>query len=541
MACAAASWLAAGCSGSDEPAPAPPPAVAPPTNAAPTVRPGGAQAVLAGNPVQLDGSASTDPDGNPLSYRWSLVERPLGSSAVLTGPATPRPSFFADVVGSYVFSLVVNDGQLDSTTGLVTVTASLGNVAPVARVGLDQTTIPGATVTVDGSGSSDANGDVLSFRWTLSRPAGSNAMLTDPAAERTSFVPDLVGRYAVSLQVSDGLLSSNAQPLVVTVVNANVPPVADAGAAQRVLTGSAVTLDGSRSSDANGDRLNYVWSLVSRPAGSTASLGSRNAPTTGLVADVEGVYVVSLVVNDGNADSAAATVSVSAFDLRPLPTGAGTWAQATGATAFSALDENTGTATAAVAGCGRFVAADTGPDGTVLALATGGRTLTRVDLRAGVCAPAFAVAETVLGLAVAADGSVHLLTQASSGLGARFLLRLDREGLLLGRVELSGSSRAAPGTEPLLLRQAETLDLLPDGSLLLLEAGAAWRVDPLTGAGTLQATGLVGSGDIDIDTAGQLRRLDGGRLVVTDTAGWTTLRTLPLSPAAFGPSALVRR
>jgi len=315
---AAAAALAAGCGGEDDSNPPPPPPPAPLPNAAPTVRAGANQTVLAGSTVQLDGTASTDPDGNPLSYRWTLLARPTGSTAQLAAAASARPSFVADLTGSYTAALVVNDGTLDSTAGLVTITAGLGNVAPVARVGVDQATIPGATVNVDGSASSDANGDTLSFRWAFStRPAGSSAALADATAESTSFVPDLVGTYTLSLQVSDGTLSTASRPLVVTVVNANVPPVADAGPAQTVAIGGTVTLDGSGSRDANGNPLGFVWSLVSRPAGSAARITHAGGPTASLVADVEGLYVAGLVVNDGSADSAAATVAITAVPPPP--------------------------------------------------------------------------------------------------------------------------------------------------------------------------------------------------------------------------------
>lgn len=312
----AISALSAACSGDGDANPPPAPTPPPLANAAPSVRAGANQTVLAGATVQLDGSASTDPDGNPLTYRWTLLARPAGSAAQLAGAASAQPSFVADLTGSYTVALVVNDGALDSTTGLVTITAGLGNVAPVARVGVDQATIPGATVSVDGSASSDANGDALSFRWTFTdRPAGSSAALADATAESTTFVPDLVGTYTLSLQVSDGTLSAVARPLVVTVVNANVPPVADAGPAQRVATGSAVTLDGSRSRDANGDALAFAWSLVSRPAGSAARMANVAGPVSGLLVDVEGLYVVGLVVNDGQADSAAVTVTITAVPM----------------------------------------------------------------------------------------------------------------------------------------------------------------------------------------------------------------------------------
>jgi chitinase len=534
-----AALLGTGCSGDDEPAAAAPPPPPLPTNAAPTVRAGGNQNVVAGATVRLDGTASTDPDGNPLTYRWTLIARPTGSSAQLTGAGTASPSFVADLIGSYTAALVVNDGALDSTTGLVTVAASLGNVAPVARVGVDQTTIPGATVTVDGSASSDANGDPLSFAWSLvGRPAGSTAALASTTADSTTFVPDLVGSYTLNLEVSDGTLTNLSRALVVTVVNANVPPVADAGPARRVLTGSTVTLDGSRSRDPNGDPLNHVWSLVSRPAGSAASLPSRTGTTTSLLADVEGIYVVGLVVNDGNSDSAAVTVAISAFNLNPLPAGAGTWAQARTGLAFSNIDESTGAATAAADGCARLVAADAQPDGTVLGVTGGSTVLTVVDVRSGVCRAGFTVAEPMVALAVAADGVVHLLSQAAAAGGAGQLYRYAADGRLLGQVGVSGSSG---GATPVALLQPEAMDFAPDGSLLLVQAGALWQVSPSSGVGTLRFAGLASSGDIDIDAAGQLRSIDGGQLRVVDAGTGAAVRSVPLQPNSFGPSALVRR
>jgi hypothetical protein len=536
---AATALLASACSSDSESPPPPPPPPPAPTNAAPTVRPGGNQSVLAGATVQLDGSASTDPDGNPLTYRWTLLAKPIGSHAQLSGPASARPSFVADLTGTYTAALVVNDGALDSTTGLVSVTAGLGNVAPVARVGVDQTTIPGATVNVDGSASSDANGDALSFRWSFtSRPAGSGAALAAPTAASTSFVPDLVGTYTLSLEVSDGTLGNTARALVVTVVNANVPPVADAGPARRVVTGSTVVVDGSRSRDPNGSPLGYVWSLVSRPVGSTAILSSLTGLSTGLVADVEGVYVVGMVVNDGSSDSAAVTVAINAFNLRPLPAGSGTWAQARAGAAFSAVDEGTGAATARPDACARYTAADTTADGTVLAVSSTSTTLTRVDVQAGVCLPGFTVAEPMLAVAVATDGVVHLLSQGDGTGGARQLYRYAADGRLLGRVAVSGS---AGGITSILLSQPEAMDFTPGGALLMVQAGTVWQVDPSSGVGTLAPGGVAGNGDIDIDSAGQLRSIDAGRLNVYDTGTWALLRSVVLQPNLFGPSALVRR
>jgi hypothetical protein len=92
----------------------------------------------------------------------------------------------------------------------------------------------------------------------------------------------------------------------------NTPPVANAGPASTVGIGTAVQLDGSRSSDANGDKLQYSWTISSKPAGSLAVLTSEKTASPTFVADVAGVYTLALVVNDGKSDSTGATVTVTA-------------------------------------------------------------------------------------------------------------------------------------------------------------------------------------------------------------------------------------
>src|ERR1035437_7877162 len=79
----------------------------------------------------------------------------------------------------------------------------------------------------------------------------------------------------------------------------NTAPVASAGADQSILTNAVVTLDGSKSSDANGDSLTYAWTLATKPAGSAASLSSSTSAMPTFTADVAGTYVATLIVNDG--------------------------------------------------------------------------------------------------------------------------------------------------------------------------------------------------------------------------------------------------
>ncbi|MES2973233.1 MAG: PKD domain-containing protein [Pseudomonadota bacterium] len=94
------------------------------SNDAPFANAGPAQNVTSGATISLDASASTDPNGDTLSYAWTLVSRPEGSTAALVGPNTARPGFTPDLPGTYVASVVVSDGASTSNPATVTVTAS---------------------------------------------------------------------------------------------------------------------------------------------------------------------------------------------------------------------------------------------------------------------------------------------------------------------------------------------------------------------------------------------------------------------------------
>jgi len=103
-------------------------------------------------------------------------------------------------------------------------------------------------------------------------------------------------------------------------VSVNRPPVADSGPDQQVNVGATVQLDGSKSSDPDGDRLRFKWRFVSRPAASKAVISNPDSANPTFVADVAGDYVVQLEVNDGRGGTDTAQVRITAVPLRfPLP------------------------------------------------------------------------------------------------------------------------------------------------------------------------------------------------------------------------------
>jgi hypothetical protein len=93
-------------------------------NHAPTANAGQDKLGLVGQPVQLDGTASSDPDGDPFTFVWHFVSVPTTSNlfdSSFSNGATPTPSFVPDSEGIYLISLVVSDGLAESQVDTVSV------------------------------------------------------------------------------------------------------------------------------------------------------------------------------------------------------------------------------------------------------------------------------------------------------------------------------------------------------------------------------------------------------------------------------------
>jgi hypothetical protein len=277
-------------------------------NTAPVARAGSARTVSVNSVVQLSGATSTDVDGDALTWQWSLITVPAGSTAALNNTTGVNPTFTADLPGTYVAQLIVNDGKVNSAPATVTI-ATNSQQAPAANAGLNQTVKHGSLVTLNGSGT-DPQGRALTFQWSLlNKPADSSAAMSGNTAARPTFTADVPGNYVAQLIVNNGLLSS--PPATVTVTTTNTAPVANAGPEQTVTAGSAVTLSGDASSDADNDPLSYAWSLTSKPASSNATMSAAGSAGPTFVADEAGVYVAQLIVSDQFTSSAPNTVTIT--------------------------------------------------------------------------------------------------------------------------------------------------------------------------------------------------------------------------------------
>ncbi len=290
-------------------------------NSAPIANAGLDQSVVSGQTVTLDGSASSDSDGDVLQMSWTISSQPASSNVTLNNPLSLTPSFTPVIPGTYTIELIVSDSQSSSVADTVIINISVAhiNTAPVANAGLDQSVFTSQQVMLDGSGSSDVDGDALTWLWNIStKPPGSNAVLSSNTAVQPTFDTDFIGQYIVQLIVNDGTDNSDPDNVIINALLPNTLPVANAGTDQTGFVGSLITLDGGASSDADGDILSHLWSLISVPTNSQAVLDNAFITSPSFLLDSPGDYIAQLIVNDGQANSQPDEIIVSTVNSRPL-------------------------------------------------------------------------------------------------------------------------------------------------------------------------------------------------------------------------------
>ncbi len=231
-----------------------------------------------------------------------------GSAATAACPATGS--------GSLMVAGKVRDKDGGETEYSATVSVT-PNQAPTANAGPDVSGIEEEAIALDAD-ATDPDGDALAYAWSVED--GAPCSFADPSALDTTLTCLDDGVYRVTLTVSDGRGGSASDTATVTVVPANLAPTANAGADVGGEEGAAIQLDGSGSSDPDGDTLTYAWSYAPGAdvdAGATCSFSDPVSASPTLTCSDDGIYETTLTVTDPSGASHGDTVTVTVANVNP--------------------------------------------------------------------------------------------------------------------------------------------------------------------------------------------------------------------------------
>ncbi|MFZ4857237.1 MAG: PKD domain-containing protein [Desulfuromonadaceae bacterium] len=279
----------------------------------PVAVPGGPYTGFAGIPLQLDGSASfdIDPSDYITSYGWELDGVSPYNFADATGV---KPTYTWNTPGSYNIGLRVfdngvmsPDSQKLSDTQWTTVTIKPNN-PPVAKAGGPYTVNEGENVTLDGTGSSDPDGNVITYAWDL-----DNNGTYETAGATVVFSWPNNGSFTVGLKVTDGALEST-DTAVVTVNN--VAPSVNVGLDATINEGGTFTGIGSFT-DPGADTWSATVNYGDGSAVQTLTLSGKNF-TLSHVYPQNGTFTVTVAVTDSNSGVGSDTAIVTVNNVVPV-------------------------------------------------------------------------------------------------------------------------------------------------------------------------------------------------------------------------------
>ena len=265
-------------------------------------------------------TTANDPDGNSLSYTWTQLSGPAVTLHLLD-PA--NPTFFAPQIScagaTLVFKVVASDGFAGYAETQITVHIQNVNNPPVADAGANQTVPENAHVSLDASSSSDADGETLAYSWI--QVAGPPVTLSDTAIAKPTFTAPSASELLVfQVTITDACGATATDLVEIKISNTDHSPIANAGGSQTVSEGAAVTLNGSQSSDPDGDALTYSWTQVAGPAVVLTDANSAQAQFTSPFVPAGGATLLfELTVFDGSGAVSSDTATVAVLNNNTPP------------------------------------------------------------------------------------------------------------------------------------------------------------------------------------------------------------------------------
>lgn len=214
---------------------------------------------------------------------------------------------------SYSNILIIKDIKEEGIKEAINVNVQ-ENKNPKADAGEDKTVEVGSTVFLDASNSYDPQGMTLKYNWNiLSKPKDSNSSIKDKNQKVSNFLPDVPGKYYISLKVTTSDNRSANDEIVITAeLGEKKAPIADAGEDKTVEVGAKVFMDASNSYDPQGKELTYEWFFSAKPKDSKAELINSKEKICTFTPDVHGQFYLYLQVKTTDNRNACDEVIITA-------------------------------------------------------------------------------------------------------------------------------------------------------------------------------------------------------------------------------------
>ncbi|MDD5438679.1 MAG: PKD domain-containing protein [Candidatus Omnitrophica bacterium] len=238
-----------------------------------------------GTKIQFDGSQSSDPDGDALSYKWDFGDGKSADGA--------KAEHLYDGAGTFQAILTVNDGKGTQCSSASTTRCITLNAGPCAALtGPEGTVCVGDCLAFNASETCKPAGTRLAYTWDFD----GTVVQGGPKMTR-EFIKG--GTYVVRVTVDDQQGTPCSVGTAAVKVKVNAPPIANCGPNLVCCANEQSNFDGSQSSDPDGDALSYKWDFGD--GGTAEGAKVQHMYTKG------GTYHVVLTVNDNQGTRCSAS------------------------------------------------------------------------------------------------------------------------------------------------------------------------------------------------------------------------------------------
>jgi chitodextrinase len=272
--------------------------------------------VKSGETLEIDAPGvlanDSDPDGDTLEA--SVVSGPSNGSLTLNqdGSFTYAPADgFSD---DDTFTYQAGDGECSAQAGVTITVTDTPPPNPACEI-TPSDPVTGDDITFDGSASSDPDGSISQYAWSIYAADGDTFSGGGESTTLNGADVDTEGDYSAELGIADDDGQVSTTTCSVTVGSGQAPnPVCEITSSDPSV-GDSLTFDGSASNDPDGSIEQYAWSIYAAD-GDTFPRGNESTTLSGSNVDTDGDYSAELAIadDDGNVGTTTCSISVGQID-----------------------------------------------------------------------------------------------------------------------------------------------------------------------------------------------------------------------------------